>query len=226
MKDELPRAQMLEILQSRAATYGFLSQVYRQEVTASFLAQLVEQLTGEAEEEADSEGYQTLREYVVTIEGADIDGVRIDLASEYAALFLSVGRKPVFPFESVYTSPERLVMQEARDEVLAEYRKEGLDCIGEFREPEDHIAIELEFMAYLCQKAAEAMEAGDKAAAAEVLQKQEGFLQRHLLVWVPDFCQDVQQAAKTGFYKGIAQITAEHLAMERDTVDELLSAVA
>ena len=32
-----------------------------------------------------------------------------------------------YPFESVYTSPKRLMMQEARDEVLAVYRSEGLD---------------------------------------------------------------------------------------------------
>ena len=47
-----------------------------------------------------------------------------------------------------------------------------------------------------------------------------------LLVWAPEFCKDVQQAAKTGFYKGIAQITAEHLSMELNPVDELLATVA
>jgi TorA maturation chaperone TorD len=226
MTDKLTEAQVLEILQNRVSTYGFLSHVYRQEVTASFLADLMAQLAGEADGEADSEGYRTLREYIARIDRGDIDKVQVDLASEYAALFLSIGRKPVSPYESVYTSPERLVMQRARDEVVAEYRKEGLDRIEEFREPEDHIAIELEFMAYLCQKAAKAIEAGDRAEATKAFQKQQEFLQKHLLVWVPTFCRDVQQATETGFYKGIAQITAEHLAMERDTVDELLAVVA
>jgi TorA maturation chaperone TorD len=226
MTDRLTEAQVLEILQNRASTYGFLSHVYRQEVTASFLTGLMEQFTGEVAGEAESEGYQMLCEYVAEIDPGDIEKVQVDLAAEYAALFLSVGRKPVSPYESVYTSPEHLVMQQARDEVLAEYRKEGLNRIDEFREPEDHIAIEMEFMAYLCQKAAEAKEAGNKAAAVNALQKQKGFLEKHLLVWVPEFCRDVQQAAKTGFYKGVAQITAEHLAMESDTLDELLAAGA
>jgi TorA maturation chaperone TorD len=166
-----------------------------------------------------------LRAYAAKIEGADLEKVRTDLASEYAALFLNASRRAVHPFESVYTSAERLIMQRARDEVLTEYRKEGLDRVGDFREPEDHIAIELEFMAYLCQKAAGAVEAGDKAAALEYLNRQDSFLKKHLLVWVPEFCQDVQRATKIGFYKGIARITEEHLAHEGETIAELVEAV-
>lgn len=225
MVDMQTQEQILEILKNRASTYGFLSQVYRQEVNTAFLAGLVEQLAGEAEEEAESEGYQTLRAYAAKLRLEDLDKVQTELASEYAGLFLNVGRRPVFPFESVYTSPERLIMQKARDEVLAEYRKEGLDRTGEFHEPEDHIAIELEFMEYLCQKAVQAVEAGDRTAALEYLKKQEGFLQKHLLVWAPEFCQDVQRATKIGFYKGIARITEEHLVHEEETVAELVEAV-
>jgi len=225
MIDLQTQEQILEILQNRASTYGFLSQVYRQEVTAAFLAGLAEQLTGEAEEEAESEGYRTLRAYAGNLRPEDLGEAEAELASEYAGLFLNVGRRPVFPFESVYTSPERLIMQKARDEVLAEYRKEGLDRVGEFHEPEDHIAIELEFMEYLCQKAAEAVEAGDRTAALEYLKKQEGFLQKHLLGWVPQFCRDVQQEARTGFYEGVAQITDEHLGLEAESIAELLEVV-
>lgn len=58
-----------------------------------------------------------------------------DLATEYTSLFLNAGRNTVFLYESVYTSEERLLMQEAQDEVLSEYRKEGLDKISELREP-------------------------------------------------------------------------------------------
>ena len=158
MMDRLTEAKVLEILQSRASTYGSLSHVYRQEATASFLAGLVEQLTSTAEGEAESEGYGALRAYVA--------------------------------------------------------------------ETKDGDAIELEFMGYLCQRVVGAVKAADKAAVAKALQKQEDFLQKHLLVWVPESCRDVQKAAKTGFYQGIAQITAEHLAVERDTLDEFLATVA
>jgi TorA maturation chaperone TorD len=226
MTDQLTEAQALEILQNRAATYGFLSRVYRQEVTAAFLVDLAAQAASEAEDEMESEGYRLLRDFVAGMARADVEKVRIDLATEYASLFLNMGHRPVAPYESVYTSPERLLMQKARDDVLALYRQEGLDRIDEFHEPEDHLAVELEFMAYLCQKAMAAMEAGDRAGAAAALRQQKEFLQKHLLVWVPAFCRDVQQAAETGFYRGLALITAEHLAMESETVDDLLAVMA
>jgi TorA maturation chaperone TorD len=225
MTNGLTEAQALEILQSRASTYGFLSHVYRKEVTASFLTGLVQQLTGEPEGETESQGYRALRRFVRETEGTDLEKVRTQLAAAYAALFLNMGPNPVFPFESVYTSAEGLLMQKARDEVLAEYRKEGLDRIGEFKEPEDHIAIELEFMSYLCQKTAEAIQAGDRDAVVGYLQKQKEFLEKHLLVWIPRFCKDVVKATKSDFYKGIAQITDEHLSLEGETIAELMAAV-
>jgi TorA maturation chaperone TorD len=225
MAEQLTEAQALEILQSRASTYGFLSLVYRKEVTVSFLAELIEQLAAEPDEAAESEGYRTLRKFVQQIKGTDLEKVRTELAAVYAALFLNMGPNPVFPFESVYTSSEGLLMQRARDEVLAEYRKEGLARISDFNEPEDHVAIELEFMGYLCQKSAEALEAGDRDTAEKYLQKQKDFLERHLLAWIPQFCKDVAKATRSGFYKGIAQITEEHLSLEGETIAELMAAV-
>ena len=223
MIDESTTSQILEIIESRASTYNFLSLVYRQEMTLASIRGLVEQLSGPAEEVAESEGHRMLQAFLAEVDGSDLEGVRTRLACEYAALFLNVSPNPVFPFESVYTSPERLLMQKARDEVLAEYRKEGLDRAVDFREPEDHIAIELEFMGYLCQKTAEALEGGDAEAALASLEKQREFLDRHLLVWVPNFCLSLLAAARSDFYRAVARITEEHLAHEGETVTELVT---
>lgn len=225
MEDQLTRAEVSEILESRAASYSFLSRAYRQEVSVEFLEGLVAELAQAPEEDAESEGHRLLRDYARRIARADMTKVETDLSAEYASLFLNASSKTVNPFESVYTSADRLLMQEARDQVLAEYRQEGLARIGEFKEPEDHIAIELEYMAYLCQKAAEGLVAGDLGAATGYLQKQQAFLEQHLLVWVPTFCQDMAKVATSDFFRGIARLTEEHLAMEKETVAELLEAL-
>jgi TorA maturation chaperone TorD len=47
-----------------------------------------------------------------------------------------------YPYESVYTSEKRLMMQDARDEVLAIYRSCHLDKAASWKENEDHIAVE------------------------------------------------------------------------------------
>lgn len=225
MEDELTRAEASEILESRAATYSFLSRAYRQEVSVAFLEGLVEELAKTEEEDAESEGHRLLRAYARRIARADMARVETELRAEYAALFLNASPRSIHPYESVYTSTDRLLMQQARDEVLADYRQEGLGRVGEFQEPEDHIAIELEFMAYLCQRAAEALAAGDMPAAAGYLQKQQGFLAKHLRVWVPAFCQDLFKTATSDLFRGIARLTEDHLAMEGETIAELLEAV-
>jgi len=139
------------------------------------------------------------------------DAVLTDLAVDYAQTFIGTSIDSPFPYESVYTSPDRLLMQEARDKVLKIYHEEGFAIPFESNEPEDHISIELEFMAYLSQKIIESMEKDAKEAALGYLNRQKQFLEDHLYNWVPSFCQDIERKARTDFYKGIARITTAYL---------------
>lgn len=223
MTDSMTLDEALEILQSRAGIYGFLSAIYGVEVKKDVLSELRDQMSGESDEE-DSPGYALMRKFFQSL-GEDLSEIETELAADYASLFLGMGRKPVPPYESVFTSEERLLMQRARDEVLAMYREEGLGRSDTFKEPEDHIAIEFEFMGYLCQKALEALDKGESELAKASLEKQKEFLDKHLLVWVPQFCKDVQKSARTDFYKAIAKITDEHLSFESEVVAELMEAI-
>jgi len=229
MVQQVGDVSVLEILQERAATYSFLSQVYKHEVSVEQLERLLPAL---AEESADpgttSEGHELLRQFASQVQGLDLTKVATDLGAEYVRMFysgLQIGGGGVYPYESVYTSPEHVMMQEAHSQVLRLYQQEALQRDPASKEPEDHIAFEFEFMAYLCERAAEAW--GTYLGVARAyLQKQKAFLEEHLLVWVPDFCEDVVRATRSDFYRGVAQLTAEHLSWEGDTVDELLAATA
>ncbi len=54
-----------------------------------------------------------------------------------------------------------------------------------FPEPEDHLAVELAFMARLCEQAAGALRrAGEGQAAEDLLGGQLAFLRDHLLRWI------------------------------------------
>jgi len=214
--------EQAEVLLDRAFNYYFLARFYREEVDVDLLLRMQEDLISDEGtpdlSDAASSGQKLLEGFMRSTADADLNVIERQLAAEYASLFLNVGKKPVYPFESVYTSSEKLVMQKAYDEVLAIYRQEGLGKTELLREPEDHIAIELEFMAYLCQRCAEALQAGEGDQALNYLAKQEGFLAEHLMVWVPAFCDDVEQAAKSDFYRGLAQLTREFLSMEQEAV--------
>ena len=114
-------------------------------------------------------------------------------------------------------------MQEARDEVLAIYRANGLDKAPAWAEAEDHVALELEFERLLCERAADVLDAGDEAAAARLFETQHGFVQAHLAVWVPTFVHDVLHFAKTDFYRGAAHLLQGFVREDAAFLDDLLA---
>lgn len=207
----------INLHRSRGGMYGLLSRLYRVEADQQLIDQIAQtDLTAYLDETGMKDGYELLARYVQ--KGADLE----ELAIDYAKIFLGFGPKKnegAFPYESVYTSVRALLMQEARDEVVALYRQENLMRDPGATEPEDHIAFELMFMAYLSQKAAEAIEAGQLETAADCEQKQKDFLQNHLLNWVPRFCKETERISDTGFYKGAARLTAGFLNLDSELLE-------
>lgn len=217
-------AELEKLISNRGSTYGFLARIYRVEVDQELLDQMARMgLSIKVDLPEISKGYRMLKGFLKHLTESITD-----LAVEYARIFLGAGVKygdGAYPYESVYTSPKGLVMQEARDQVLKLYREEGLDRAEESTELEDHIAFELEFMSYLCQKTTEALKDGDKGGALGYLKKQKDFLEEHLMRWVPAFCDDVQRVARGDFYKAVAKITIGYLRMEQDLLGELVDEI-
>lgn len=207
---DMETGEALANVEARAVTYSFLSGMFLREVSQDFLERLAAEpphLGGE------------LEGFAVGLATADLSTVRRDAAAEFAALLLGMSADPVHPYESVYTSPERLMMQDARDEVLALYRSQELGRVGDLNIPEDHAGIELEFMARLCRKELDAMAGGDEEAVWDVRRTQQTFVRDHLLVWMPRMCDDLEARAKSGLYRGLAQMTRQFLSLEREELD-------
>jgi TorA maturation chaperone TorD len=216
-------AEGLEILRERAALYAFLAEALRQQPTLAFLQQVVASLSGE---EADEDGaLGLLRRFAAGVQASDLEAVQQDLSAEYTRLFLSGRKEGVVPFESVYTSEKKLLMQEAWRSVGAAYQAAGLERDPAFSDPEDHIALELGFMAQLCQWAAEDW-AAEPATAQGRLNQQREFLNQHLLVWGLRFAEDLACATPSDFYRGMALLTREHLSQETEIIADLLDALA
>jgi len=217
------KTDLFEVLKDRCSSYAFLSHIYWEEVSSDLLEELVgsEALV----RQATVAGMEVFGEFLRKLKGSDFESAAAALSAEYANLFLNAGNNPVFPYESVYTSPEKLLMQKARDEVLREYRQQGLDRSEKSNEPEDHLAIELEFMSFLCQKTIKALQIENREQGIAYLQKQKEFLEQHLLVWCPGFCDDLAQASESDFYRGIAFLTKIFLNSELETLSALIEQV-
>ena len=131
------------------------------------------------------------------------------LRREFNVLFLGPGKLSAPPWESVYLSPDRLVMQAPAQEVLREYVDAGLGYDGMIGCPPDHVAKELGFMAALIGSAADGNDHGEAAR-----ERQQDFLRRHLLQWLPRFCGDLELADTARFYRIVARLLRSFLNAE------------
>lgn len=203
------------LLTNRENLYRFLSRIYITEVDQSLLESLKFMDFPDTCFNAElSDGFRMLEEYLENCGNDPLD----DLAVDYAKVFLGAGiaeGTAAFPYESVYTSKKRIMMQDARDEVVAIYATKGLETDDKMMDlPEDHIAVELEFMAFLCRETQFAQDVQNDSVVLSRLKEQRDFLHSHLLNWVPAFCLDVEKNANTGFYKGIGKITMGYLNLD------------
>ena len=230
VKDDVIRGH-IELNSNRRVIYNFLSQVYAKEVDEKMIEELRTPKSpistlGSSEELKDTEmaeGFRLIKGYFEEVKDAELAWVKERLAVDYASLFLGVGRHPAHPYESVYRSGEHLLMQEQRDQVLKIYREHGVDKVKDFPEPEDHVAIELQFMALLSGRTLEALEKKDVKEARKLMETQADFLDDHLMKWMPDFCEDILKGAKYDFYRGIAKATRGYVSMESQNLRELAS---
>ena len=217
--------ELVDFMTRRARTYGLLARIFRVEVDGKFLEELrhLKFPTSTGNEHVDY-GYRTMYNY---LKGTWEDTL-LDLARDYARTFIghgNNGRSAAYPFESVHTSEKRLLMQDARDEVLAVYRANLLKKGEEWNDCEDHIALELEFMQVMSERTAQALKEGKEDEAVEMLKTQRAFVGQHLANWVPMFVSDIKYFSQTDLYIGAGELLLGFVQTEVEALDDLLDGV-
>ena len=191
---------------NRMQMYALLSRLYRAEVDSGLLDGLKALALPHAEG-ALAEGYALLKNYLSACGENALD----ELAVDYATVFLAAGSadgSAAIPCESVYTSPKHIFMQEAWEDVSRRYTEKGLGkdkAVDDLHE--DHLALELEFMAWLIEHGS--------------VEEQSDFLDSHLLNWVPAFVSDIDKYAREDFYKAVGRITLGFVQMEHELLQML-----
>lgn len=192
----------------RACVYLLLARLYRQVPDREVLQAIVnEGLLHDLFDEVDCPAIRqmaTALEESVAANLADLDSFRGELEADFNRLFIGPGPLLAPPWESVYLSKERLIFGEQTLEVREFYQSFGLASKTKDREPDDHVALELEFMSWLCQQAAIA----DHEGALKLAAGQKTFLDSHLAKWISKFCADVTSGSATAFYQAVGRLTA------------------
>lgn len=198
--------ELVNLMDSRANVYKVLSRSYVKEIDAAFAQEFAEAFSFES---SNKELTCSLHAAQEALAGVD-DSVLEQLAVDFDRVFFGMGpltARHAFPYESVYTSERGIMMQDAYAQVVHAYREQHLAKDTSFTEPEDHIAVELAFMATLSERAATFLREGLEAAAEETVRQQITFAQNHLLNWIDRFCIDLASAAPKTFYESIAIFT-------------------
>jgi TorA-specific chaperone len=214
----------------RDFVYSFLSRGYLKEADEKYLSDmnnnldLLSDYNTNTNEQMLSKGIETMRNLLSKADS--FSDLAEELAFKYATLFLNVSPNDVVshvhPYESVYLSPNNLVMQEQRDEVLELYAEFQLGVTKEFKEPEDHIAVELAFLQKLNELVYRSLEEGNLDEAVSILKAHRKFMEQHLLRWVHLLGRDLLSADADGFYAALAHMTMGFVKVDYSYVSEMV----
>ena len=222
-EEPLTDEELAMLLEQRSNSLAFLSRLYLREVDETLLDELHDMLyPAETEDEKLDKGYRLFATYLSNLWAESLTELSID----YAKCFLGNSVDAfgaAYPYESVYTSEKRLMMQAARDEVLAIYRSCGFTKREDWTEGEDHLALELEFVRALNDRALAALNSGSYDEFTRLMTTQRNFMEFHVVGWVPMMTADLKRFAQTKFYQGLAYITEGFLRTDFAFLQDLLN---
>ncbi len=200
----------------RINVYRFLSVLLADEVSRTTWDSLkdllfVEALRNTSEQLTSSDLQSGFSRLATFLQHADPDEGYNALRYEYADIFLNAGPDPVFPYESAVVVREPVLCQDPIFEVREAYRKAGAHKNPDYPDLDDHIAVELDFMAFLCRKEQE-------EPGPEIFALQKDFLTKHLQPWSVELAAVLGKSAQSDFYRGLAEIVLGFLFLERMAV--------
>jgi len=141
-----------------------------------------------------------------------------ELRAEYDRTFGLILCRECPPYETEYHPAEETFFRSQQlADIASFYRAFGLEPSRTRPERPDHVALELEFMAFLLTKKRLAGESTDEAinkseVCVDALAK---FFREHLAWWLPAFATGLRRKAEDGFYAAVGEVLAALLPMER-----------
>jgi TorA maturation chaperone TorD len=123
------------------------------------------------------------------------------VAREYFALFVGVGRGELLPYGSYYLTG--FLHERPLARLRADLERLGVERVEGRCEPEDHAAILCEIMAGLV--------AGKFTAPVE---QEQQFFDKHLAPWIGRFFEDMEAAKAANFYRAVGAVGRLFMAIE------------
>ena len=160
---------------------------------------------------------------IETARKPDFDGAEglKELQREYARCFVGPADLPAPPFESVHADRRRTLLTETTLKVRRTYQASGFEPALCRRVPDDHVALELDFMAELGSRALACALDGNDSAAYEYLKTSRKFLDDHLGTWASKFAFAMEEKADAPFYGKLAACAALCVAADQKRLAQM-----
>ena len=156
-------------------------------------------------------------------EAAAGNPVASDLEAEHTSLF--VLPSGVVPHESFYLDEKKRMGGRVTAGVQQCYENAFANLTEDCLELPDHIGVELEFMAFLCDLEEQFWDTSDLTGVEKCRELQRSFLDEHLLLWHLPLCEKILGEASLDLFRALAQLTIEFLESERGHVSEVSNQV-
>ena len=200
----------IEINEQRATLYWWFSTLLTKELNKD---QLAEYFSGEGldflnqleQEPLFHDGILDVKSALLSI--MVIKQPSLELAADFSQLFLTDAKKGAPPYASVYLSETGQLFEKPHHEMLELFSKEGLIIDPNFKEPADHLAIQLDYLGNLI------IREGENRTKAQAR-----FIQSHLINWLPSFVEATKKVTNSGFYQAICQLLLLFVEHDLDTV--------
>lgn len=147
-------------------------------------------------------------------EGSLEEKIVTSLSRDWTRLFRGVERKGILPpYESLYRTGK--LQEKPSREIHRLFSQMGIHIPDEWHQPPDYIGVELDFMRLLCSRELEAYAKQEPGAFSETLLAELAFLENHLGIWVPQFCEKMSSQAEEDYFRGLAHLTVGLIGYDR-----------
>lgn len=142
----------------------------------------------------------------------EVDAAMLDrLAADYAAIYLT-GAYGASPCESVWLDDDHLACQAPMFALRKLYAEAGLAAADWRKRPDDHLVLQLLYIAHVLRRGEEPDE----------LRRLAAMMDEHLLRWLPDFAARVTERGELPFFAVLAGLTFLWCEQLRDLLAERL----
>lgn len=216
------------ILAGRVLLYKLFHKTFGREPDAAYLSLLAEPAIADAFSLFSVQEGDTMAKAAEFVGGQSESSNDADyisrLYNEYMRLFVGPQKLPAPPWESVYRSHQGLLFQESTLTIREIYRKQGFEAEGYPRVADDSLALELDFMGRMAERAQAALAEDNMEALSEALTVSESFVRVHLLYFVPQMLERLSTTTFRLFYPQMLKILVSFMETDLQLVQEMLKA--